>query len=186
MCTNRANTYTLRGRSTHSDLKPYFFKGTTALETDTLTQHDPLPIEPTHDPNKHTTAPRTNGSPSSRSGAAIACPEELRFGHRIFKLIYQCNHFSLDIQQANPADILLFHKRRQAESTKGGKAAARKKRGAAGLDVPMEPEDLENVNIEDLVTENLVNNDKKLELLDEKSMGEGMSGLQSGSKINVS
>jgi len=29
------------------------------------------------------------------------------------------------------------------------------------------------VNIEDLVTENLVNNEKKLELLDEKSMGEG-------------
>ena len=36
--------------------------------------------EPTHDPNKHTTALRTNGSPSSRSGAAIACPEELRAG----------------------------------------------------------------------------------------------------------
>ncbi len=33
--------------------------------------------EPTHGPNKHTTALRTNGSPLSRSGAAIACPEEL-------------------------------------------------------------------------------------------------------------
>ena len=77
-------------------------------------------------------------------------------------------------QVANPSDILLFHKRRQAEAAKGGKSAAsRKKRGAAGLDLPVEPEDLENLNIEDLVTENLVNNEKKLELLDEKSMGEG-------------
>ena len=77
------------------------------------------------------------------------------------------------MSQANPADILLFHKRRQAESAKGGKGATRKKR-AAGLDVPMEPEDLAEVNIEDLVNENLVNNDKKLELLDEKSMGEAL------------
>ena len=77
--------------------------------------------------------------------------------------------------QANPSDILLFHKRRQAETAKGGKASAsRKKRSAAGLDVPVEPEDLEQINIEDLIIENLANNDKKLELLDERSMGEGM------------
>jgi len=77
-------------------------------------------------------------------------------------------------QVANPADILLFHKRRQAESAKGGKGATRKKRSAAGLDVPTEPEDLADVNIEDLVTENLVNNEKKLELLDEKTMKEAL------------
>ena len=41
--------------------------------------------------------------------------------------------------------------------------------------IPTEPEDLADVNIEDLVTENLVNNEKKLELLDEKNMGEGMN-----------
>ena len=77
--------------------------------------------------------------------------------------------------QANPSDILLFHKRRQAETAKGGKGgASRKKRSAAGLDVPVEPEDLEQINIEDLIVENLANSDKKLELLDEKSMGEGM------------
>ena len=40
--------------------------------------------------------------------------------------------------------------------------------------IPTEPEDLADVNIEDLVAENLVNNEKKLELLDEKNMGEGM------------
>ena len=69
--------------------------------------------------------------------------------------------------------MLLFHKRRQAENAKGG-GASRKKRSAAGLDVPVEPEDLEQMNIEDLIVQNLANNDKKLELLDEKSMGEGM------------
>lgn len=40
--------------------------------------------------------------------------------------------------------------------------------------MPVEPEDLEQINIEDLIVQNLANNDKKLELLDEKSMGEGM------------
>ncbi|KAL7540354.1 hypothetical protein ACHAWF_013116 [Thalassiosira exigua] len=74
---------------------------------------------------------------------------------------------------ANPSDILLFHKRRQAESAKGGKAAS-KKRSAAGLDVPTEPEDLEKINVDDLVAENLANSDKKLQLLDEKSMGEAL------------
>jgi hypothetical protein len=78
-------------------------------------------------------------------------------------------------QVANPSDILLFHKRRGGESAKGGKAAAsRKKRSTAGLDVPVEPEDLEQINIEDLIVQNLANNEKKLELLDEKSMGEAL------------
>jgi hypothetical protein len=40
--------------------------------------------------------------------------------------------------------------------------------------VPLEPEDLEQINIEDLIQSNLANSDKKLEILDEKSMGEGM------------
>lgn len=75
---------------------------------------------------------------------------------------------------ANPSDILLFHKRRQADSAKGGGKGSKKKRNAAGLDVPLEPEDLADINIEDLVTENLAKNDKKLELLDEKSMGEAL------------
>jgi hypothetical protein len=39
----------------------------------------------------------------------------------------------------------------------------------------MEPEDMEETNIEDLITDNLEQSDKKLELLDEKTMGEGTS-----------
>ena len=38
--------------------------------------------EPIPDANKHTRALRTNGSPPSRSGAAIACPEELWWGSK--------------------------------------------------------------------------------------------------------
>lgn len=85
------------------------------------------------------------------------------------------SHVTHKHTQANPSDILLFHKRRQAEVATGGKGggASRKKRRVAGLDVPLEPEDLEQINIEDLITANLANNDKKLEILDEKSMGEG-------------
>merc|ERR1719253_1992873 len=80
-------------------------------------------------------------------------------------------------QVANPSDILLFQKRRQADSAKGGRAAGKggkRKRAGAGLDVPVEPEDLADINIEDLVADNLINNEKKLQLLDEKSMGEAL------------
>lgn len=87
---------------------------------------------------------------------------------------YYCPHFSfaltnncIFLQQANPSDILLFHKRRSAESAKKG---APKKRS---LNIPTEPDDLDEINIEDLITDNLEQSDKKLELLDEKTMGEG-------------
>ena len=40
--------------------------------------------------------------------------------------------------------------------------------------MPVEPEDLEQINIEDLIVQNLAKSEKKLELLDEKSLGEGM------------
>lgn len=71
------------------------------------------------------------------------------------------------LQQANPSDILLFHKRRSAETAKKG---ASKK---SSLNLPTEPDDLDEINIEDLITDNLDKSDKKLELLDEKTMGEG-------------
>jgi hypothetical protein len=73
--------------------------------------------------------------------------------------------------QANPSDILLFHKKRGAESANGKGAA--KKRAAKSLNIPSEPEELEEVNVEDLVNDNLFNSDKKLELLNEKDMAEG-------------
>ncbi|EED92561.1 predicted protein, partial [Thalassiosira pseudonana CCMP1335] len=79
---------------------------------------------------------------------------------------------------ANPSDILLFHRRRQAENTTAKGAATKKKRAAAGMYDPTEPEELEEVNVEDLVNENLFNMDKKLELLTEREMGEGMLSFQ--------
>ena len=42
------------------------------------------------------------------------------------------------------------------------------------MSIPSEPEELEEVNVEDLVNDNLFNSDKKLELLNEKDMAEGM------------
>ncbi|KAL7432016.1 hypothetical protein ACHAXM_002960 [Skeletonema potamos] len=72
---------------------------------------------------------------------------------------------------ANPSDILLFHKRRSAESAKKG---APKKRS---LNIPTEPDDLDEINIEDLITDNLEQSDKKLELLDEKTMGEALNAF---------
>ena len=74
------------------------------------------------------------------------------------------------LQQANPSDILLFHKRRSAEAAKRKGASNR-----GSLNIPTEPEDLDETNIEDLITDNLEKSDKKLELLDEKTMGEGKS-----------
>ncbi|KAL7512292.1 hypothetical protein ACHAXN_012756 [Cyclotella atomus] len=73
---------------------------------------------------------------------------------------------------ANPSDILLFHKKRGAESANGKGAA--KKRAAKSLNIPSEPEELEEVNVEDLVNDNLFNSDKKLELLNEKDMAEAL------------
>jgi double-strand break repair protein MRE11 len=87
-------------------------------------------------------------------------------------------HYSYHILQANPSDILLFHRRRQAENTTAKGAATKKKRAAAGMYEPTEPEELEEVNVEDLVNENLFNMDKKLELLTEREMGEGMLSFQ--------
>lgn len=41
------------------------------------------------------------------------------------------------------------------------------------MNIPSEPEELEEINVEDLVNDNLFNSDKKLELLNEKDMAEG-------------
>ena len=44
---------------------------------------------------------------------------------------------------------------------------------AAAMNVPMEPEELEEMNVEDLVKDNLAIMDKKLEILDERIMAVG-------------
>eukprot|EP00986_Skeletonema_menzelii_P008558 scaffold3643_cov132-Skeletonema_menzelii.AAC.8 len=75
-------------------------------------------------------------------------------------------------EQANPSDILLFHKRRSAETAKKKGASNR-----GSLNIPTEPEDLDETNIEDLITDNLERSDKKLELLDEKTMGEALNAF---------
>ena len=73
---------------------------------------------------------------------------------------------------ANPSDILLFHKKRSAESAKSGGASKKK---SAALDMP-EQDDIDDTNIEDLVKDNLMNSsDKKpMMVLDEKKMTEAL------------
>jgi len=69
----------------------------------------------------------------------------------------------------NPADILLFHRRRQTETVKtDGKKKPKGKKSS--LDVPMDPEELAEVNVEDLIAENLETSDK-LKILDEQGLG---------------
>ncbi len=78
------------------------------------------------------------------------------------------------MHQANPSDILLFHRRRKAESAADSKGGTRNSRTAvAGLIGPIEPEDLEEINVEDLVNDNLATTDKKMELLNERQMALG-------------
>ena len=72
---------------------------------------------------------------------------------------------------ANPADLLLFHRRREASTAAGGK----KKTTAASdcnLRVPIEPDDLAEINVEELVKETL--GSAKLQLLDEEHLGEAL------------
>lgn len=68
---------------------------------------------------------------------------------------------------ANPSDVLLFHRKRQ-ESTKA-KGSSKRKQGT--LNEPMAPQELEEMNIEDLAKEELENADKKLEILNEQRLG---------------
>ena len=67
-----------------SGLQPESFKSGRGL-LPVMNSHVAPLSESTHAPNKHTTALRTNDSPSSRSGAAIACPEE-SLGLSIFQV----------------------------------------------------------------------------------------------------
>jgi hypothetical protein len=63
------------------------------------------------------------------------------------------------------ADVLLFHRRKQTD----GKKTAKKKN--PNLVTPVAPEELEEMNVEDLVKENLANAEKKLEILSEQRLG---------------
>mmetsp|Transcript_27398 Transcript_27398/g.60852 ORF Transcript_27398/g.60852 Transcript_27398/m.60852 type:complete len:822 (+) Transcript_27398:187-2652(+) len=77
----------------------------------------------------------------------------------------------------NPADILLFHRRRQTETVKtDGKKAKRAKKSS--LDEPMDPEELADINVEDLIADNLETSDK-LKILEEQSLGAALEDFVS-------
>ena len=66
---------------------------------------------------------------------------------------------------ANPSDILLFH--RSKVSQEGGASRGGKRKGSSALDTPLVPQDLEEMNVEDLIKENLEAAEKKLDIFDE-------------------
>eukprot|EP00957_Ditylum_brightwellii_P062837 4767791-Ditylum_brightwellii.AAC.1 len=71
--------------------------------------------------------------------------------------------------QANPSDLLLFHRRRQLDAHDS--ATNKSKTNSSLLAEPLDPEELAELNVEDLIQDNLEMADKKLEILDEKRLG---------------
>ena len=90
----------------------------------------------------------------------------LQIQFTVFNILSLC-YLSITIQ-ANPSDILLFHKRR-AVVTKEEKE--RKDKLLSAFDQPIAPIDLAEVNVEDLIEETLEMSEKKLELLDQHQLG---------------
>eukprot|EP00586_Coscinodiscus_wailesii_P016404 CAMPEP_0172493426 /NCGR_PEP_ID=MMETSP1066-20121228/24888_1 /TAXON_ID=671091 /ORGANISM="Coscinodiscus wailesii, Strain CCMP2513" /LENGTH=939 /DNA_ID=CAMNT_0013263609 /DNA_START=81 /DNA_END=2900 /DNA_ORIENTATION=+ len=80
-----------------------------------------------------------------------------RFGHRFVSEI------------ANPADVLLFHRRRLG--VEDSKKGSPNKRSGAAYPGPLAPEELAEINVEDLVRDNLTTSDSKLEILQDQRMG---------------
>jgi len=70
---------------------------------------------------------------------------------------------------ANPSDLLLFHRRRQLDAHDS--ATNKSKTNSSLLAEPLDPEELAELNVEDLIQDNLEMADKKLEILDEKRLG---------------
>eukprot|EP00559_Dactyliosolen_fragilissimus_P002816 CAMPEP_0184858342 /NCGR_PEP_ID=MMETSP0580-20130426/3463_1 /TAXON_ID=1118495 /ORGANISM="Dactyliosolen fragilissimus" /LENGTH=826 /DNA_ID=CAMNT_0027354451 /DNA_START=320 /DNA_END=2800 /DNA_ORIENTATION=- len=74
---------------------------------------------------------------------------------------------------ANPTDILLFHRKRTTEKTKSGKQ--KNSSSSAGLNnEPIAPQDLSEVNVEDLVHDVLDSSEKKLNIVNQSKLGEAL------------
>jgi len=74
---------------------------------------------------------------------------------------------------ANPSDILLFHRRRQINSAKVNNTDSKKK-NTKTWENPIDPGELEKINIEDLISDNLNLGDKNLGILDEKKLSNAL------------
>ena len=72
---------------------------------------------------------------------------------------------------ANPTDILLFSRRKEAKAGGTGKIAAKRR---ALMNAPIAPEALEKTNMEDLVLEHLEAPERKLKLLNKKKLSEAL------------
>lgn len=77
-----------------------------------------------------------------------------RFGARFVGLV------------GNPADLLLFHRKKET----GGRAGVKKKKTKASLNTPIAPDDVGEMNIEALVKDNFDGSDKQMEIFDESKL----------------
>ena len=82
-----------------------------------------------------------------------------------------CGSRRKDSHLCTQSDLLLFHRRKQSDEQGSGKHGGGAKKGSNNLlDKPIAPEELEEMNVEELVKENLEVADKKLEILSEKRL----------------
>jgi hypothetical protein len=73
------------------------------------------------------------------------------------------------VSQANPSDILLFHRKRQPEIAKAGAASEGKtKKSKSLLSQPYPPGELNEISVEELAKELLSATDHKLDILEEQ------------------
>ena len=72
--------------------------------------------------------------------------------------------------QANPSEILLFHRRRTTVASKSGKKKGNSKAEDSLSAAPIQPESLDDINLEDFVKGVLTSSGKKLQILDEQRL----------------
>ena len=84
-------------------------------------------------------------------------------------LLFDSHTFQIYVLQANPSDILLFHRKRTTDATSSNKK--KKSTAEKGLYAePIPPEDLDEINIDDIVKDTLGSSEKKLMILDESRL----------------
>lgn len=81
---------------------------------------------------------------------------------------------------ANPSDILLFYRKRSSgNNLSGGYSTAKKMLTASKFNQPILPDELVELNVEDLIKDVLEKNDRCLEILNEEILGQAMKDFVS-------
>lgn len=122
---------------------------------------------------------------------SLVKPEEvlvrLKVEHNGFSTLNNQRFGSLFVgQAANTTDLLLFQKQRKlAGESSNNKGKTKAGKAEDFLIDPLDPEDDDEINVEDLIYDNLVSSEKKMELLDEASMGQALESFVSRGENNA-